>query len=182
MVQGPDLDRARDIQRGAARQGRGDPRPGRRGHDAERRQARDVGLHRPPEGRRPRRAGGGCRRGAAPASGRRPGDDLQRSRRAVRSAPPRRGGRPRHPGRPRRAASPVIAAGHRHARQHRNLRVARFTGDHQPHGPPAAGHAQRQHAARHLTGSVRRKRSPPRRRSSNSARNIVPTSPAARAS
>ncbi len=39
----------------------------------------------------------------------------------------------------------------------------RFAGDDQPHGPPAPGDAERQHAAGHVAGQRRRRRSPPRR-------------------
>ena len=95
MIQGPDLEAAREVQRRAADQGAGDSRTGRRRHHAQRRQARDVGAARSAEGRRPRRAGGRRRRRAAAAGRRRSGDDLQRSRRAVRSAPARRGERTR---------------------------------------------------------------------------------------
>ena len=102
--------RAAARQRHAGRAGAQDSRPGGRGHVAAHRQARSVGAARSAQGRRSRRAGLGCRRGAATAGRRRSGDDLQRGRRAVRGAPAGRRAEPRLRGRHRPAHGAVGAA------------------------------------------------------------------------
>ena len=89
LINGPDLTKLETHQPAAASSAQDDPGRRRRRHVAERRQARAVGAGRSAEGGRPRRAGRRRGRGAAPAGRRRPGDDLQRRRRAVRSAPAR---------------------------------------------------------------------------------------------
>ena len=136
----------------AAREGGGHSRPGRRRHVAQCRQARDVG-ERSIARRRPTSAW----RWPTPPKRcacwwRRPGDHVQRWRRAVRGAPARGGGQPQLAGRHRRPAGAVVAARHRVARQHRQLHARRLAGRHQPHGPPAPGDDHRQHAAGHVAG------------------------------
>ena len=182
MMQGPDLEQLEKYSEALRAKALADSRPGRRRHHAERRQAGDVGAARSAEGRRPRRADRRCRRSAAPAGRRRSGDDLQRGRRAVRGAPARRGDQPQLHGGDRRAARAVVAARHRRARQHRDVRARRLAGDDQPHGPPAAGDADRQHAARHVAGHGAGADRGGRRRARTSGPSIAPTSPAARAS
>ncbi len=91
---GPGARAAREVQRRAARSRRW-PIPGLVDVDTTLNAGKPEMsvLSRSAEGRRPRRADRRCRRGAAAAGGRRSGDDLQRSRRAVRSAPARAGRR-----------------------------------------------------------------------------------------
>ena len=89
---------ARHVQQAAGGAGPPDEGRRRRGHVAQRGQTGSVGARRSAEGRRPRRADCRRRRGPAPPGGRRPGDDLQRRRRAVRGAPAREGRGPQHAG------------------------------------------------------------------------------------
>ena len=81
-----------------------------------------------------------------------------------------------------RAAGAVVAPRHRHARQHRDLRGERLAGDDQPHGPPAPGDAERQHAAGHVAGDGAGGDCRRRRRAQLRPRVPRRTSPAARAS
>ncbi len=84
--------------------------------------------HRSAQGRRPRRAGVGRRRGAAPAGGRRPGDDLQRGGRAVRGASARARGRSQH----RRPRWPACRCRRRGSASSRSTTSPRFARERRP--------------------------------------------------
>ena len=111
----------------------------RRRHLAERRQAGAVGPGRSAEGGGPRRADRRRGRSAAAARRRRPGDHLQRGRRAVRSAPARPGREPLDRAGDRGADGAVVTAGQRAARQRRDVHARHGAVGHQPPGAPAAG-------------------------------------------
>ena len=111
----------------------------RRGHVAERRQAGALGAARPVEGRRPGRADRRRGRSAAPAGWRRSGDNLQRRRRAVRSARARHGGRPPDGGGDRAADGAVEPSRRRRAREPGEADAGHGSVGDQPAEPAAAG-------------------------------------------
>ena len=147
LINGPDLKALEEIGRQMVDEVKKTPWRRGRGFVAERRQARAVGPSRSAQGVGPRGADLGRSRGAPPAGRRRPGDDVQRGQRAVRSAPSRQSREPVDGGRHRCADRAFEPAGQRAARQ----RGAVHGGDgpvrRQPPGPAAAGHDLRQRAA-----------------------------------
>ena len=141
---------ARAVRGGRRRRGAQGARGRRRRYVDERRQARAVGRGGPAEGLRPRRAGLGCGRGAAAAGRRRPGHDLQRRRRAVRSARPRRS-EPSRPGVGDRPADGAVRQGRqRAARQPGAAGAGDVAVGDQPAEPSAAGDDLRGAAARRV--------------------------------
>ncbi len=108
-------------------------------------------LRRPDEGCGPRRQGVGRGRSAAVARRRRPGDDLQRGRRAVRGARSRRAGCARHRGRDRPADRSVREGRQRAARQPGAHGVGNVTVGDQPAEPSAPGDDLRRPPAWSLT-------------------------------
>ena len=145
---------ARHLQQAAGRARPQDEGRGGRRHVAQRGQAGNVGADRSAEGGRHGRADRGRRRSDAPAGGRRPGDDLQRRRRAVRSPSAREARRSEHPGGDRRADRAFVQAGHCVARQRRHVLARLGSVRHQPAAPSAPGHGVRQPAAGRVQAEV----------------------------
>ena len=154
FVQGPDLAEARQVLRRPAREDEDHPRRGGRGHLAAYRQAGAPPRDRPP-------ARGRSRRLACTTSSRR-STRWSPARSPPRSTPAKTSTTSASAPRSSSAAAPKASQDDRAIRQAR-LRAARRGRPHrarhravvhQPHQPPAPGHAHRQRAARRLAGRV----------------------------